>query len=196
MSDGSSSDHQSSTTGEERSSPSYGYFSDDDDDCFSGKSSLLLTSSSSFRTSFRNMAWPLLIYLTTSLSLSPLADIDYDDGDGDSAGRISSYSHAGNPALSMPISSVYSSEGYVYNSWNSHGYSNLLLLFYPSSRYGTDCRELLSQPPTVVHWVRLSALRLHDNPAFLHGLLDKKRRLRCVFIIDPWFVQDKIGENR
>ncbi|CAI8045818.1 Cryptochrome-2 [Geodia barretti] len=61
---------------------------------------------------------------------------------------------------------------------------------------GTETREAVSQPPTVLHWVRMSALRIHDNPALQQALLDTQRRLRCVFIIDPWFIRGRIGENR
>jgi hypothetical protein len=67
----------------------------------------------------------------------------------------------------------------------------------PSSEgNGTETREAVSQPPTVLYWVRMSALRIHDNPALQQALLDTQRRLRCVFIIDPWFTRVRIGENR
>ena len=66
-----------------------------------------------------------------------------------------------------------------------------------SPSYSTETKEtVISQPPTVLHWVRMSALRIHDNPALRQALLDRQRRLRCVFIIDPWFVGGRIGENR
>lgn len=54
----------------------------------------------------------------------------------------------------------------------------------------------MSQPPTVLHWVRMSALRIHDNPALQRALMETQHRLRCVFIIDPWFVRGRIEENR
>ena len=40
--------------------------------------------------------------------------------------------------------------------------------------------------PTTVHWFRLDALRLHDNPAFLEAVT-AGTQFKAVFIIDPWF---------
>lgn len=58
--------------------------------------------------------------------------------------------------------------------------------------------EALASPPTNLHWVRMSALRVHDNPALSHSMQDSQRRFRAVFIIDPWFFskEGKIGLNR
>ena len=45
------------------------------------------------------------------------------------------------------------------------------------------------QPPTastVVHWFRLDALRLHDNPAFVDAV-KTQGIFKAIFIIDPWF---------
>lgn len=41
-------------------------------------------------------------------------------------------------------------------------------------------------PPTAVHWFRIDALRLHDNPAFIDAVTSGLR-FKPVFIIDPWF---------
>ena len=43
-----------------------------------------------------------------------------------------------------------------------------------------------AEPPTSLHWFRLDALRLHDNPAFTDAV-SCSMRFRAVFIIDPWF---------
>ena len=40
--------------------------------------------------------------------------------------------------------------------------------------------------PTSLHWFRLDALRLHDNPAFTKAV-SYGMRFRAIFIIDPWF---------
>ena len=42
------------------------------------------------------------------------------------------------------------------------------------------------EPPTSLHWFRLDALRLHDNPAFTDAV-SCGMRLKAIFIIDPWF---------
>lgn len=41
-------------------------------------------------------------------------------------------------------------------------------------------------PQTTVHWFRIDALRLHDNPAFLEAVT-AGTQFKAVFIIDPWF---------
>ena len=52
---------------------------------------------------------------------------------------------------------------------------------------------VFSQPtnpitPTNLHWFRLDALRLHDNPSFTDAVTSGPgRRVKTVFIIDPWF---------
>nr|CAZ66367.1 cryptochrome [Suberites domuncula] len=43
-----------------------------------------------------------------------------------------------------------------------------------------------SIPDTTVHWFRLDALRLHDNPAFVDAV-KTDGNFKAVFIIDPWF---------
>lgn len=61
--------------------------------------------------------------------------------------------------------------------------------------YGSDVAGLLSSPcsesgsaqTTSLHWFRLSALRLHDNPALLAALNQPLKCFRGVFIVDPWF---------
>ena len=65
-------------------------------------------------------------------------------------------------------------------------------------RYDTDPPEVSAQTPTSLHWMRMSALRIHDNPALKHCLEHVGTRFRCVFILDPWFVcnESKIGVNR
>lgn len=40
--------------------------------------------------------------------------------------------------------------------------------------------------PTSLHWFRLDALRLHDNPAFTKAV-SCGMRFKAIFIIDPWF---------
>lgn len=42
------------------------------------------------------------------------------------------------------------------------------------------------EPPTSLHWFRLDALRLHDNPSFTKAVTCGMR-FRAIFIIDPWF---------
>ena len=42
------------------------------------------------------------------------------------------------------------------------------------------------EPPTSLHWFRLDALRLHDNPAFTDAV-SCGMRMKAIFIIDPWF---------
>lgn len=43
-----------------------------------------------------------------------------------------------------------------------------------------------AKPPTAVHWFRLDALRLHDNPAFTDAVTSGQT-FKTMFIIDPWF---------
>ncbi len=49
----------------------------------------------------------------------------------------------------------------------------------------------LAQPPrTVVHWFRIDALRLHDNPSFTDAITtasDQGQCFKAIFIVDPWF---------
>ena len=54
------------------------------------------------------------------------------------------------------------------------------------------------QPPTTLHWVRMSSLRIHDNASLSEAMLNSKNRFRAVFIIDPWFAsgERKFGVNR
>ncbi len=56
------------------------------------------------------------------------------------------------------------------------------------------------QPPTSLYWVRMSSIRNHDNEAFSNALSEPQARLRCVFIIDPWYMcaqgKKKLGLNR
>ena len=42
------------------------------------------------------------------------------------------------------------------------------------------------EPPTTLHWFRLDALRLHDNPAFT-AAITSGQPFKAIFIIDPWF---------
>lgn len=42
------------------------------------------------------------------------------------------------------------------------------------------------EPPTSLHWFRIDALRLHDNPAFTDAV-SCGMRFRAIFVIDPWF---------
>ena len=43
-------------------------------------------------------------------------------------------------------------------------------------------------PPTNLHWFRLDALRLHDNPSFTEAVTTGPgQRVKTIFIIDPWF---------
>ena len=46
--------------------------------------------------------------------------------------------------------------------------------------------QMPTGPPTTIHWFRLDALRLHDNPAFTDAVTSGQR-FKAVFIIDPWF---------
>lgn len=42
--------------------------------------------------------------------------------------------------------------------------------------------------PTNLHWFRLDALRLHDNPSFTEAVTEGPgKRFKAVFIVDPWF---------
>ena len=48
--------------------------------------------------------------------------------------------------------------------------------------------EPMAVPPTNLHWFRLDALRLHDNPAFTEAVTTGPgQRVKTIFIIDPWF---------
>ena len=40
--------------------------------------------------------------------------------------------------------------------------------------------------PTSLHWFRIDALRLHDNPAFT-AAVSSGQQFKAIFIIDPWF---------
>lgn len=43
-------------------------------------------------------------------------------------------------------------------------------------------------PKTNVHWFRIDALRLHDNPSFIDAVTcGPGQRFKTIFIIDPWF---------
>ena len=42
-------------------------------------------------------------------------------------------------------------------------------------------------PPSTVHWFRLDALRLHDNPSFTDAVTSGAGNFKAIFIIDPWF---------
>ena len=45
-------------------------------------------------------------------------------------------------------------------------------------------------PATNVHWFRVDALRLHDNPSFKEAVCTGSgsgKRFKAIFIIDPWF---------
>ena len=60
--------------------------------------------------------------------------------------------------------------------------------------------QRIKDPPTVLYWVRTSALRNHDNEAFSNAISDPDLRFRAVFIIDPWYTcvegKKKKGLNR
>lgn len=50
------------------------------------------------------------------------------------------------------------------------------------------CRPANPIPPTNLHWFRLDALRLHDNPSFADAVTKGPgQRIKTIFIIDPWF---------
>jgi len=65
-----------------------------------------------------------------------------------------------------------------------------------SEGYSTDTSRSVRQPPTTLHWFRMSALRIHDNPALNHAMQEPGTRFRAVFIIDPWFATEKFGAGR
>ena len=48
------------------------------------------------------------------------------------------------------------------------------------------------ETPTSLHWFRMDALRLHDNPAFTKSL-SLGMRFKAVFIINPWFNANYTG---
>lgn len=66
-----------------------------------------------------------------------------------------------------------------------------------SEGYSSDTDQPL-QPPTTLLWVRVSALRVHDNPALSWAIQEPYTRFRAVFIIDPWFAsgEKKLGACR
>lgn len=66
-----------------------------------------------------------------------------------------------------------------------------------SEGYSSDTDQPL-QPPTTLLWVRVSALRVHDNPALSWAIQEPCTRFRAVFIIDPWFAsgEKKLGVCR
>lgn len=52
----------------------------------------------------------------------------------------------------------------------------------------TFCQPTNPIPPTNLHWFRLDALRLHDNPSFTEAVTaGPGQRVKAIFIIDPWF---------
>lgn len=51
-----------------------------------------------------------------------------------------------------------------------------------------------NEPPTVLHWVRTSSLRVHDNPALYSAMKTSNLRFRAVYVIDPWFISEKRGK--
>ena len=69
-----------------------------------------------------------------------------------------------------------------------------------SDGYSTDTglQSSPDQPPTTLHWVRMSSLRIHDNSSLSHALSNSETRFRAVFIVDPWFAtgERKFGVNR
>ena len=70
----------------------------------------------------------------------------------------------------------------------------------PIGLAGSSFLTAVEEPPTTLYWVRMSALRIHDNRAFSTAFSDKSRRFRAVFVIDPWYScvdgKQKIGLNR
>ena len=61
-----------------------------------------------------------------------------------------------------------------------------LLSITPTMNSTSSVLQQQQQPETCVHWFRLDALRLHDNPAFSEAVSCGKR-FKAIFIIDPWF---------
>ena len=66
-----------------------------------------------------------------------------------------------------------------------------------SEGYSSDTDQPLQRPTTLL-WVRVSALRVHDNPALSWAIQEPCTRFRAVFIIDPWFAsgEKKLGVCR
>lgn len=60
--------------------------------------------------------------------------------------------------------------------------------------------DLTVEPPTILYWLRMSALRNHDNEAFSAAISDPNMRFRAVFLIDSWYTcaegKKKLGLNR
>lgn len=65
-----------------------------------------------------------------------------------------------------------------------------------SSNSSLDSISAATSLPTSLHWFRLSALRLHDNPALTASLKYPQTQCRCLVILDPWFIGGKFSANR
>ena len=54
-----------------------------------------------------------------------------------------------------------------------------------------------TEPPTCLHWVRMSSLRTHDNMAFTAAMDKPGLRFKAALIYDPWFESgQRFGLNR
>lgn len=54
--------------------------------------------------------------------------------------------------------------------------------------FGSFPRPPSPMPPTNLHWFRMDALRLHDNPSFTEAVTTGPGlRFKAIFVIDPWF---------
>ncbi|XP_064397582.1 cryptochrome-2-like isoform X3 [Halichondria panicea] len=60
-----------------------------------------------------------------------------------------------------------------------------------------SCMAKPLEPQTCLYWVRMSSLRVHDNPAFTAAMRTAGMRFRAVFMYDPWFESGQhFGLNR
>lgn len=124
------------------------------------------------------------------------AMIEQESGMGSSGGET------GNGTSSSEDSSTFwsSSSNSDSSSNDLSGEDDVDGLHCHSEGYNTDTGQHSShqQPPTTLHWVRMSSLRIHDNASLSYAMANSKTRFRAVFIIDPWFAtgERKFGVNR
>ena len=67
---------------------------------------------------------------------------------------------------------------------------------FDEARLPLHGNDLTKDPPTCLHWVRMSSLRVHDNAA-LSAAMGSGLRFKAVLIYDPWFESgQRFGLNR
>ena len=89
------------------------------------------------------------------------------------------------------------SDMYFYEELSDIDNNNMDKECYSASiSSSTSSLNSISSIPTSLHWFRLCALRLHDNPGLMAALRNPNTQLRCVVILDKWFIGGKFNVNR